>query len=162
MRTPFSFVSNYSTLLFISAATASLALLGAGCGKATPAVVNTDATFHITDQAGNSLTTGEGSQAPADLPADLPKYPGATTKLALNNASDHSASLVQDTADTLDQVQTKIELEMKAAGFTKDQSITQADLIILSFAKANVRIQVMITHTTSGTEMQVTRTESAS
>jgi hypothetical protein len=132
-------------------------LLGAGCSGST----TTDANGGINLGGINvaSPSDSQGTRIPDNFPADAPRYPDSRTVMTYTENNGKTASLVQETSETLAQAQARIESLMQGQGFTKDNVAPSAELVIMSFSKGTVRYQINIAKQANGTQIQSTRVE---
>ncbi len=147
----------FSRLSLVSGvALAGLTLAGAGCST------NADAPLsNRHDARGQVVSSGIDLQViPPNFPSDAPKYANGKTTVAFVDPDGKSASLVQETGDSVAQVQASIENSLSAQGFTKQAGgVISADVVILSFSKGSVRYQVNIAHQNDKTQIQSIRSE---
>ncbi len=137
-----------------------LPLVGAGCGSSGVSVDTNTNTINSNDRNGNSFSAGDGATIPANFPSDFPKYAGATTKLAYTENNGKSGSLVQETSDSIEQVQASVEAQMQANGFLKNDLFgATPTLSVLSFSKGTIRYQVNIARQNTITQIQSVRVE---
>lgn len=136
-----------------------LTFLGAGCGGPSTTVDTETNTINVQNEGGNSFSGGEGAQIPANFPDDFPEYPGGKTLLAYTENGGKSGSLVQETAESMAQVQAKIEQDMQAQGFTKENIVVDPSIVILTFSKGTVRYQINIVKDGEKTRIQSVRAE---
>jgi hypothetical protein len=153
-------ILNSRTSLLAAGALLSLTLLGAGCGGSTNRTIDPETnTINLQGEGGSNLSAGEGAQIPTNFPASYPRYPGAKTILAYTEANGTSGTLVQETSAPLAQVQASVETSMQAQGFTKDNTLTSPDVVILSFSKGTTRCQVNVAAQNGTTHIQSTCAE---
>ena len=129
---PLSSMHPPSSKLFAAGLFSVLALLGAGCGNGNTTVDTQTNTVNTTDGNGNALSAGDGAQIPANFPGDFPRYDGAKTTLAYTESNGQSGSLVQETTDSVESVQARVEASMQAQGFEKTNTLTSPGMVILS------------------------------
>lgn len=79
---------------------------------------------------------------PATFPADLPRYPGARTQVAIYDAQATSYTVNQQTGDSVTQIKAWAEQTMTANGFAKTNELVDATTAVLWFEKGAVRYQV--------------------
>lgn len=83
----------------------------------------------VTDEKGNqSVITGSGG-APKDLPSWVPNYPGGTTQgtFDANTNEGHSGAFTVSTTDSVSQVMSWYESQLKSAGLKVDKSTYSAN-----------------------------------
>lgn len=113
--TPSSFVRISRQTILLSA----LAFIGLGCGIAPGIDVSDDGNgggiLNVGDQ-NQGFRAGENITIPESFPADLPRYAGATNKLALKEGENYTIS--QETADDVDTVARNLDQQLTQNGFT--------------------------------------------
>lgn len=152
-------ILNSRVSLLLVAPLVTLTFLGAGCGAPSTAIDTETNTITTQNDNGSSFSAGEGAQIPANFPSDFPEYPGGKTILAYIENGGASGSLVQEVSDSLSEVQTKIEQEMQTQGFTKDNVLTDPNVVILTFNKGSIRYQINIVRDAGKTRIQSVRVE---
>lgn len=126
------------------AATAVIAVAGlSGCGKvaevateqAVEAAVGSNAdvdlengTVTVTDENGGSVAIGEGTDLPANWPAEIPAFDGGTLVMASVDA-DGAATGMWSTASTGAESVAAYGQALTSAGFTNTSESTLGDLI---------------------------------
>jgi len=94
--------------------TAAIALMGAGCSPS--AQTNSSSSASVEDEDADKVE--EVVELPADFPADLPMYPGATLTYA-SMSTTYGASASFDSNDSMDTVYAWYEAALTADGWTK-------------------------------------------
>lgn len=147
-----------SRAAFAASALLSLSLLGVGCGGRSPMIDTDTNTLNIQGESG-TMSAGEGAKIPANFPSYFPQYPNGKTTLAFTENNGKTGSLVQQTNDSYTQAQTHIETAMQSQGFTKENTLSSPNLVILSFTKGTTRCQVNIAQQDTLTQIQTTCVE---
>lgn len=93
-----------------------LALLGLGCGSPSIQVRDDGTTFDLQGTKNESLRAGENITIPESFPSDLPRYPEATTKIALKEGETYTIS--QETPDDIDTVVRNLDQQLTQNGYT--------------------------------------------
>lgn len=107
---------------------AALVLVGAGCGGPAASTNPLTGTTAFQDDEGNKVEVGAGARIPADFPADVPAYPGATviSSATMSDGDSRGASLMLSTADAADKVAGWYEERLGAGGWAKTGGYTMA------------------------------------
>ena len=123
-------------------------------------MIDTDTnTLNIGGKDGGAFSAGENVQIPSNFPADFPRYPGAKVTLAYIENQGKASTLMQETSDALEQAQAKVKEQLEGQGFTQDNVMSSADIVILSFSKGTVKYQANITRQDGKTMVQPVRVE---
>lgn len=150
---------------------AGLVVLIAGCGKKASetatekamesamkaqgqdANVNVDSnTVQISTKEG-AMSFGEGTKLPDNWPDDVPVYKGL--KLVSSVASGDGFSIQGTTPDAQDKVAAYYKEQAEKGGWTEDTTMTQAQMVMLSYTKENRGLNVMISGEDSETSVSI-------
>ncbi len=82
----------------------------------------------VTDEKGNQSVMSAGSGAPANLPSWVPSYPGGTTKGTFDATTNegHSGAFTVSTTDSVSQMMSWYESQLKSAGLKVDKTTMNA------------------------------------
>ncbi len=129
----------------------NLALLGilslalAACGSSTGVTTNTDGSMHVQTSEG-SFDAGSGTM-PADWPADVATYAGATVKYSAstNAATGGAGAMVMlETSDAKDLVTKFYTDQLKADGWTIATTMQSGDMTIMAATKDDRSLSAQI------------------
>jgi uncharacterized protein YneF (UPF0154 family) len=84
--------------------------------------------FKVTDEKGHESVISGGAAAPKNLPSFVPTYPGGTSQGTFDAVTDegHSGAFTVSTKDSVEQVMTSYEAQMKSAGLKVQKSTFSA------------------------------------
>ncbi len=133
MRTP--------SISYLSLGLAALLFFGAGCGTSQVTPAQTQGTSN-----GNAVAIGENVTIPTNFPTDLPRYPNATTRIAMTDESQNSATLNQDSSDSLNTIKASLVSSLQNSGFTANVISDTPDFYLASFDKNTTHIQLQLVH----------------
>lgn len=94
-----------------------LALFGLGCGLGSGVTVQDNgSTFDVQGTQNQGVRFGENITIPETFPTDIPRYAGATTKIALKDGDTYTVS--QETTDDIDTVIRSLDQQLTQNGYT--------------------------------------------
>ncbi|TAK03683.1 hypothetical protein EPO34_00785 [Patescibacteria group bacterium] len=122
---------------------AALILVGAGCGASTATNPLTGTTTYD-DGAGTRVQVGNGVSIPADFPADIPMYPGATVVTAMTSAQEgrQGASLMLTTPDAVAAASGWYEQELVGDGWEKSGNFAVNGSDMRAYEKGDAALSV--------------------
>ncbi len=113
----------------------------------------------VTSQDGAvSVTTGENVSLPAGFPKDVPIYPGAQVRAAVQDAGSNGYHAQLHTADAVDKVAEYYTKEVESHGWVEDSVVKQAGgqpMQVLNYTQDERTLNIMILGEGQGSSITV-------
>jgi hypothetical protein len=123
----------------------TLAVVGLGCGVAPGVDVSDDGNgggiLNVGDQ-NQGFRAGDNIEIPESFPADMPRYAGATNKLALKENGGYTIS--QETSDDTDTVIRNLDQQLTQKGYSLTVRIGNVGEPIQIVTYGNTNLQTTI------------------
>lgn len=113
-----------------------------------------DDSFSITDQEGNELAVGEGTEIPPTWPSEVPLYAGGTLVLVTSQA-DGTATALWETTETVDQAVTTYDDALTSSAFQMDQEASIAGSVVRTYVGERHTVNVTVAEVDGATNLSI-------